>query len=150
MVLDWLFWNTRPGACDVEPPASSSGPCSTTVMSFQPRLASSSARLVPTMPAPMMTTRGDALIIRGSPGWCWATRFAISNAHHYMQHGGAAHRECQGFSALLRQLPSLFQWVQAGSGAARWMQKGGLRRCCGEGLLYVAPVARSQCEKLAE
>src|SRR5687767_275907 len=72
MVLDGLVWKTSPGAWEVEPPASSSGPCSTTVMLFQPRLASSSARLVPTMPAPMMTTRGDALI-SGSPGWLLRT-----------------------------------------------------------------------------
>ena len=55
--FDGLVWKTSPGAWEVEPPGRSSGPCSTTVMSVQPRATSSSARLVPTMPAPMMTTR---------------------------------------------------------------------------------------------
>src|SRR3712207_5324991 len=58
MVLEALVWKTSPGACDVEPPVSGRGPWSTTVTRFQPRAVSSSARLAPTIPAPMMTTRG--------------------------------------------------------------------------------------------
>src|SRR3712207_3151277 len=58
MVLEALVWKTNPGACDVEPPVSGRGPWSTTVTRFQPRAVSSSARLAPTIPAPMMTTRG--------------------------------------------------------------------------------------------
>src|SRR5438046_1225948 len=34
-----------------------------------------------------------------------------------MQHGGAAHMECQGFPALLRQLSLLFQLLRAESAA---------------------------------
>ena len=61
--FDGLVWKTSPGAWDVEPPGRSSGPCSTTVISVQPSETSSSARLVPTMPAPMMTTRGaDSMV----------------------------------------------------------------------------------------
>ena len=48
---DGLVWNTRPGACEVEPPVGEQRPWSTTVTSVQPRSVSSSARLVPTMPA---------------------------------------------------------------------------------------------------
>ncbi len=74
MVLDGLVWNTSPGAWEVEPPGSSSGPCSMTVMSFQPRWMSSSARFAPTMPAPMMMTRevGDMvfLLLLGSSLGC--------------------------------------------------------------------------------
>src|SRR5919107_6090445 len=58
MVFDGLTWNTSPGACEVEPPVSGRGPWSTTVTRSQPRVVSSSARLAPTIPAPMMTTRG--------------------------------------------------------------------------------------------
>src|SRR3712207_838261 len=58
MVLEALVWKTSPGACDVEPPVSGRGPWSTTVTRSQPRAVSSSARLAPTIPAPMMTTRG--------------------------------------------------------------------------------------------
>src|SRR3712207_3614414 len=58
MVFEALVWKTSPGACDVDPPVSGSGPWSTTVTWSQPRAVSSSARLAPTMPAPMMTTRG--------------------------------------------------------------------------------------------
>src|SRR6478735_7625069 len=62
MDLDGLVWKTRPGACDVEPPGMFNGPWSRTVMLFHPRATSSSARLVPTIPAPMMTVRGvDAM-----------------------------------------------------------------------------------------
>ena len=32
IAFEALVWKTRPGACDVEPPLSSSGPCSTTVI----------------------------------------------------------------------------------------------------------------------
>src|SRR5438128_12661294 len=59
MVLDGLTWKTSPGAWEVEPPVSGSGPWSTTVTRSTPRAVSSSARLVPTTPAPMMTTRGE-------------------------------------------------------------------------------------------
>src|SRR4028118_2210195 len=58
MVLEALVWKTSPGACDVEPPVSGRGPWSTTVTRSQPRAVTSSARLAPTIPAPMMTTRG--------------------------------------------------------------------------------------------
>ena len=58
IVLEELVWKTSPGACEVEPPVSGSGPWSTTVMRSHPRSVSSSARLAPTIPAPMMTTRG--------------------------------------------------------------------------------------------
>ena len=69
--FDGLVWKTNPGAWDVEPPGRSSGPCSTTVISVQPRETSSSARLVPTMPAPMMTTRGaDSMV---NPCWVVGT-----------------------------------------------------------------------------
>src|SRR3954464_14014855 len=60
MVLEALVWRTSPGACEVEPPVSGRGPWSTTVTRSQPRAVSSSARLAPTMPAPMITTRGVA------------------------------------------------------------------------------------------
>src|SRR3954469_4587573 len=59
MVFDGLTWKTSPGACEVEPPVSGSGPWSTTVTRSTPRAVSSSARLAPTTPAPMMTTRGE-------------------------------------------------------------------------------------------
>src|SRR6476661_4085855 len=59
MDLEGLVWKTSPGACEVEPPGMLRGPWSRTVMLFQPRVTSSSARLVPTMPAPIMTMRGD-------------------------------------------------------------------------------------------
>ena len=36
IIFDALTWNRRPGAWDVEPPASKSGPCSTTTMSRHP------------------------------------------------------------------------------------------------------------------
>lgn len=39
------------------------GPCSTTVILLHPRETSSSAKLVPTMPAPMMTTRCEVVIL---------------------------------------------------------------------------------------
>src|ERR671921_1864864 len=58
MVFEALVWKTSPGACEVEPPVSGRGPWSTTVTRSQPRTVSSSARLAPTIPAPMMTTRG--------------------------------------------------------------------------------------------
>ena len=63
IVFDGLVWNTRPGACDEDPPVSGSGPWSRTVTRSQPRAVSSSARLVPTMPAPMITTRGDPMCV---------------------------------------------------------------------------------------
>src|SRR6478735_10787502 len=69
MERDGLVWKTSPGAWEVEPPGVASGPCSTTVMSVQPRLTSSSARLAPTMPAPMITTRGLLMIDYSS---CWS------------------------------------------------------------------------------
>src|SRR5699024_2640990 len=53
---------TRPGACEVDPPGVSSGPCSSTSVFVAPRWASSSARFAPTMPAPMMTMRGAVLM----------------------------------------------------------------------------------------
>src|SRR3954451_8670212 len=58
MVFEALVWKTSPGACEVDPPVSGRGPWSTTVTRSQPRAVSSSARLAPTIPAPMMTTRG--------------------------------------------------------------------------------------------
>src|SRR5918998_798477 len=58
MVLEALVWKTSPGACEVEPPDSGRGPWSTTVTRSQPRTVSSYARFAPTIPAPMMTTRG--------------------------------------------------------------------------------------------
>src|SRR5688572_29964731 len=58
MVLEPLVWNTRPGAWEVEPPAANNGPCSMTTTSDQPRRTSSSASEQPTMPAPMIATRG--------------------------------------------------------------------------------------------
>src|SRR4051794_10210841 len=60
IVLEPLVWNTRPGAWDVEPPVAKRRPWSTTVTSAQPRSTSSSASEQPTMPAPMITTRGEA------------------------------------------------------------------------------------------
>jgi hypothetical protein len=36
MVLDGLVWNTRPGACDDDPPVVNNGPRSSTVTSVQP------------------------------------------------------------------------------------------------------------------
>src|SRR3712207_2374110 len=60
IVLEALVWKTRPGACDDEPPVSGRGPWSSTVTRSQPRAVSSSARLAPTIPAPMMTTFGVA------------------------------------------------------------------------------------------
>src|SRR3954453_22649302 len=69
MVLDGFVWNTSPGACELEPPARCSGPCSRTVTFLQPRAANSSARLAPTIPAPMMTTRGVGLMRQCSFKW---------------------------------------------------------------------------------
>src|SRR5215212_9802551 len=60
--FDGFVWKIRPGACDVEPPAAHSRPCSTTTTFVQPRSVSSSASPVPTIPAPMITTRGDAIV----------------------------------------------------------------------------------------
>lgn len=56
--FDGFEENTSPGACEVEPPGMPKGPCSMTSVFVQPNCASSSARLAPTMPAPMMMTRG--------------------------------------------------------------------------------------------
>ena len=64
IVFEGFVWNTRPGACDVEPPGMLSGPCSMTVTSLQPLETNSSARFVPTMPAPMITTRCDFAIVK--------------------------------------------------------------------------------------
>src|SRR6478609_9403405 len=61
MVRDPLAWNTRPGACEVEPPGAGRSPWSTTVTSSQPRAVSSSASAAPTTPAPTMTTRGPVM-----------------------------------------------------------------------------------------
>ena len=58
MDFEGLVWKTRPGAWDVEPPGIFRGPWSRTVMLFQPRVTSSSARFVPTIPAPIMTMLG--------------------------------------------------------------------------------------------
>src|SRR6478735_994117 len=69
MERDGLVWKTSPGAWEVEPPGVASGPCSTTVMSVQPRSTSSSARLAPTMPAPMISTRGLLMI---GYSCCWS------------------------------------------------------------------------------
>ena len=68
IVLDPLVWKTSPGACDVEPPAANSGPWSRTVTSVQPRMTSSSASEQPTIPAPMITTRG-ALVMGVRTGY---------------------------------------------------------------------------------
>src|SRR3954464_15673503 len=62
MVFDGFVWNTRPGACELEPPGANSGPWSTTVTWVQPRSVSSSASALPTTPAPMTTTRGDSVM----------------------------------------------------------------------------------------
>src|SRR5262249_24947563 len=51
---------TNPGACDVEPPVSKSGPWSRTTMSHSPFFVRKYAALVPTTPAPTMTR--DALV----------------------------------------------------------------------------------------
>ena len=67
IALEPFVWNTRPGACEDEPPAAHRRPWSRTVTSVQPRSVSSSARPAPTIPAPMMTTRGDAI---APPVWC--------------------------------------------------------------------------------
>jgi hypothetical protein len=56
MVRLGFVWKTRPGACELDPPVTKSGPCSSTVTSVQPRAVSSSARAHPTTPAPTMTT----------------------------------------------------------------------------------------------
>ena len=70
IVFDAFVWKMIPGAWLVEPPVLNSPPCSTTVTSVQPRRTSSSAREQPTMPAPMITTRGVramvAVRIRGA------------------------------------------------------------------------------------
>jgi hypothetical protein len=58
IVFDALVWKMIPGAWLLDPPVLNSRPCSTTVTSDQPRSTSSSAIEHPTMPAPMMTTRG--------------------------------------------------------------------------------------------
>src|SRR3954452_9318896 len=58
IVCDGLSWNTSPGACDVEPPVSHSGPWSTTTMSDQPSSARWRATLAPAIPAPPTTTPG--------------------------------------------------------------------------------------------
>src|SRR2546423_250878 len=50
IVFDALVWNTRPGACEEEPPVANSGPWSTTVTPVHPRLVSSSATAQPTTP----------------------------------------------------------------------------------------------------
>src|SRR5215210_6071558 len=57
IVLDGLVWNMSPGACEVDPPASKSGPWSKTTTSRQPSRLKCSATLQPTMPAPTITTR---------------------------------------------------------------------------------------------
>lgn len=58
IVREGLVWKTSPGAWEVDPPVSGMEPWSRTVTSAQPRRVSSSARLAPTIPAPMTTTRG--------------------------------------------------------------------------------------------
>jgi hypothetical protein len=62
---EWSTANVNDEACPVEPPGLGSGPLSTRTMSRQPRRARCQARPLPTMPAPMMTTRacdGNALM----------------------------------------------------------------------------------------
>src|SRR3954451_16632898 len=85
MVFEALVWKTSPGACEVDPPVSGSGPWSTTVTRSQPRAVSSSARFAPTMPAPMITTRGvvdmTALPTAGrSRGWGCSTERDVLEA----------------------------------------------------------------------
>ena len=60
IVRDALCWKTSPGACEVEPPVSHSGPWSTTTICSQPRSARWWATLAPAIPAPTMTTRADS------------------------------------------------------------------------------------------
>src|SRR6476469_999064 len=61
MALLGLVWNTRPGACEDDPPGAGNGPWSTRVMSSHPRADSSSTSAAPTTPAPTTTTRGPAI-----------------------------------------------------------------------------------------
>ena len=70
MVFEALVWKMIPGAWLVDPPVLKRRPCSTTVTSDQPRNPSSSASEHPTMPAPMITTRGVLAIcvVRPAPG----------------------------------------------------------------------------------
>ena len=118
-----LAWNTSPGACEVEPPAAGRRPWSTTVMSVQPRSVSSSARPTPTMPAPMMTTRGDRAIrlplpLRSRPmvaqgirpsAWRWQARSAAAPRVR------ARRRRRSGDGALGRPDP--------GAGDLRWTRR---------------------------
>ena len=53
--FDGLVRETRPGACDDDPPVAYSGPLSSTVTSVAPRAVSSSATAAPTTPAPITT-----------------------------------------------------------------------------------------------
>src|SRR3954451_19883450 len=66
-------------AWPVEPPGFGSIPFSSSTMSRQPRRARCQAMLLPTMPAPMMTTRacaGTELISHSALGWLRAERDA--------------------------------------------------------------------------
>jgi hypothetical protein len=68
--LEWSVRKMKFEAWPVDPPGFGSVPFSTRRMSRQPRLARCQAMLLPTMPAPMMTTRacvGTELISRLRP-----------------------------------------------------------------------------------
>ena len=55
--FEWSTGKMKFDACPVLPPGFGSGPLSTIVMSLTPRRVRWYARLLPTIPAPMMTTR---------------------------------------------------------------------------------------------
>ena len=58
-MCDGLSWKTSPGAWDVEPPVSHSGPWSTITRSVQPSRARWWTTLAPTMPAPTITALAE-------------------------------------------------------------------------------------------
>src|SRR6266567_252507 len=55
IIFEYSMGKTKLDACPVEPPGFGSGPLSTSTRSFQPSSARWCTRLLPTMPAPMMT-----------------------------------------------------------------------------------------------
>ncbi len=62
IVREPFVWKTSPGAWEVEPPVSKSGPWSRTRTSVAPSSARWWAALVPTMPAPTMTVSARSRI----------------------------------------------------------------------------------------
>src|SRR6266545_7866228 len=84
VVREPLVWNTSPGACEVEPPVSNSGPWSSTSTSDWPSSASCQAALAPTMPQPTITVWARSSICL--PLWCQVD-------HDRLQLGEALHRE---------------------------------------------------------